>query len=71
MRDEAAGDQRGRARRHRKVLDMESAGAGGQGLQSTQVEEAQVPREDQVSADHTAAIGYPGRESGHHCISQC
>lgn len=51
---------------------MESARAGGgQDLQSNQVEKAQVSREDQVSADHTTAIGYPGRETGHHRISQC
>lgn len=42
---------------------------GGQGLQSNQVGEARVSCEDQVLISHTAVIGYPGRETGYHCIS--
>lgn len=34
-------------------------------MQSNQVEEAQVS----VRPGYTAAIGYPGRETGYHCIS--
>lgn len=28
-----------------------------------------MSREDQDLADHTAVTGYPGRETGYHCIS--